>query len=214
MLRGAAPGTPWALLAAQAVCTRLGPQATQGELQRALQLVQRSMQASTGRTYTSCLIGYLDFCEREGLAPMPAPAATVYRYALHVSERLTADTLARHLTAINGLHSDLGYAVPVPPGDQFMARLRRGLVAVRGEERRDIGPALPAEAAWAILEDLMERGAAVDLDLLRAGVAVLVTYRSLARSNTSINTLVRDVWEMLKGGLNEALMGLGTLVTS
>lgn len=191
-LRAAPPGNPFAELAGVAVRRWLGPGASPAELARAQVLVSGSLLPGTGVNYKSWLQRYLDFCERQGLPPLPAAPSTIYRFVVDASAALAASSVRRYLSAIFTLHRDTGHVPPVSRDDPLLSRLLRGHEAEDGSARpRTIGAALPAEAVWAILQAARDAG---NDQQLRAAAAIVATFRTVSRSQTTLLAGPTDIW--------------------
>jgi hypothetical protein len=96
---------------------------------KTLELLTAAWAKSTSDTYNIAIKPYFQFCEEQGLPPLPATTATMARYIGWVGEcgTIKATSLQPYLSAVNGFFKDHG-AEPFAQGD-LVAKVRRGLAA-------------------------------------------------------------------------------------
>jgi hypothetical protein len=154
---------------------------------------------NTWDSYSSKLRRWIDFCTviypssgHTPLCPCPASTASILAYLgyLQDEDRVHHASLQPYLSAINSLHSDLGF--PKPAAGPLVQLARKGFGEVEGEldPDRKQREALPADIALQIFELGMR---ARSIDLLRKCVCLCTHFAFFARGDTGVQALRMDV---------------------
>ena len=154
----------------------------------AVQLLEGALAPSTYSQYGRLFAEFAEYCEQEGVSPLPASPWTVVAYIGHLAERGTwaAGSMRPIFSAINSVHRDLEFDPPAV-GNHFLTRVRRGLERAQSAlGTRDTRVPLPASAAVHILEDA-EAAATCDLRRLRRGLAVLLAALFCGRQDSAVH---------------------------
>lgn len=108
-----------------ALHNQLGPEAWH----RIGEAIRASKADSTWRTYRSAWrAGYLPWCERNGLEPLPVTPAVLAAYVTEATARLRPRSVEVHVAAIAALAKLAGHEAPTrhPLVEQVLAGIRRG----------------------------------------------------------------------------------------
>ena len=154
----------------------------------AVQLLEGALAPTTYAQYGRLFAEFAEYCEQEGVSPLPASPWTVVAYVGYLAERGTwaADSMRPIFSAINSVHRDLEFDPPAV-GNHFLTRVRRGLARAQSAlGTRDTRVPLPASAAVRILEDA-EAAAAHDLRRMRRGLAVLLAALFCGRQDSAVH---------------------------
>ena len=184
-------GTPQPSVLSEYVEARMG-----GSLRgaaTAVQLLEGALAPATYAQYGRLFAEFAEYCEQEGVSPLPASPWTVVAYVGYLAERGTwaADSMRPIFSAINSVHRDLEFDPPAV-GNHFLTRVRRGLARAQSAlGTRDTRVPLPASAAVRILEDA-EAAAAHDLRRLRRGLAVLLAALFCGRQDSAVHLRTCD----------------------
>ena len=164
----------------------------------AARLAVRARAPSTRTAEASHWQRFVDYCEEQNVASLPAETATVWAYVGHLSEcgTLAADSLQPLLTAVANAHRDAGLVPPcgeAAEDDYVLRRVRDGLAheqtALPGGTRDTRIPAPATAVERAILEVPPSASAAV----LRAHAATAVAAVFGGRGDTIAHLRADDV---------------------
>ena len=159
----------------------------------AVQLLEGALAPTTYAQYGRLFAEFAEYCEQEGVSPLPASPWTVVAYVGHLAERGTwaAESMRPIFSSINSVHRDLDFDPPAA-GNHFLTRVRRGLARAQSAlGTRDTRVPLPAAAAVRILEDA-EAATSHDLRRLRRGLAVLLAALFCGRQDSAVHLQSAD----------------------
>lgn len=154
---------------------------------------------NTWASYHSKLNRWIDFCTvvypasgHTPLCPCPASTASVLAYLGYLQDEglVHHGSLQPYLSAINSLHSDLGF--PTPAAGPLVRLARKGFGEVEGEldPDRKQREALPADIALRIFRLGMRTQ---DLDLVRKCTCLCLQFAFFARGDTGVQALRMDL---------------------
>ena len=166
-----------------------------------MRLAASALADSTNEYYSRHWRTFCEWCDRQGLEPLPATPMMVFSYIGYLAERgtIAATSLKPYLAAINSRHADA--ELPRPALGHLIARARAGLaMAQAADHTRDTRIPLPAEAVARVLDDaiaMVKRGRGelppkVWAERLRARYALVLTFLFLGRQDTSVSLLSVD----------------------
>ena len=154
----------------------------------AVQLLEGALAPTTYSQYGRLFAEFAEYCEQEGVSPLPASPWTVVAYVGHLADRGTwaADSMQPIFSAINSVHRDLEFEPPAV-GNHFLSRVRRGLARAQAAVgTRDTRVPLPASAALQVLAD-GEAASPHDLRRLRRALAVLLAALFCGRQDSAVH---------------------------
>ena len=169
----------------------------------ARRLIQHSLASTTHTQYGSLFSAFADYCDGQGVSPLPADSWTVVAYVGHLADggRWSADSLQPVFSAINRVHRDAGFEEPAKH-NHFLTAARQGMGRVQAAvATRDSRVALPADAPIAVLDGAAEVARAA----LHAGMTT-VDRQSVATLRES----VAIVFGALFGGRGDTTVHLAT----
>ena len=90
----------------------------------AVRLLEGALAPSTYTQYGRLFAEFAEYCEQEGVSPLPASPWTVVAYVGHLADRGTwaASSMRRIFSAINSVHCDLEFEPPAA-GNHFLSRV-------------------------------------------------------------------------------------------
>ena len=111
---GLATRAAWASAMADALASRLSPSPQRDEI---IRVMSKALAPTTAGSYGGHLSRFVAFCAAQPDRPSPLPAATdtVLRWLagdVCAQGRVKADSLQPYLSAINRIHSDMGFDAP------------------------------------------------------------------------------------------------------
>ena len=196
---------PWADAIAERWTAQIGDHP---ERERIVQLIGSSLCDSTVEKYGRHVANFIRWCDNQADRPCPLPAssATVARWIagdVTVGGKVKESSLQPYLSAINRLHEDLDFDKPAL--GTLIARVRKGLAhehadsGERGAQRVYLPPpVVESLLVWAL--DLEVNGQR-ERELLRAAVAVIVTFVLFARGGTGAALRDGDVRRRSAAGI-------------
>jgi len=167
----------------------------------ALRLAATALETSTSRSYKQKWALFCEWCRTANLQPLPATSTMVFAYIGWLAERgtIAANSLQPYLSAINGVHADMG--LDRPAIGHVVLRARQGLE--RGQtlcRTRDTRVPLPATAVLNILEETLARESAhrsshslrQHASWLRDRYALCLAFVFMARQDSCISLHTSD----------------------
>jgi hypothetical protein len=169
--------------------------------------MSRALAASTAASYGGHWARFVRWCESrpDQPAPLPATTGTVLRWLsgdVTVGGAVRAASLQPYLSALNGMHRDLGY--PEPALGHLVQRFRAGLGHQQGDGGRSARrtylppPIVERVLLWALALDLEHASRAL-LQVFRAAVATVFTFCFFARGDTGSALLGAHVRRSVAG---------------
>lgn len=175
----------------------------------ALQLLPFSLKKSTADKYGYKFRQFVEFCQAEDppLTPLPATGDAVLRYVGHIAlaGRVRAENLQQYFSAINKVHTDLGYTAPAL-GTDLRVLCKALAIAQQELYPTDARLALPAgvvlsalrigfDVAVRVLRDshLGAQPADADVRLFRACVLLVWQFLTMNRPATAAAIRRSDV---------------------
>lgn len=143
---------------------------------------------STWGSYSSKFALFVRFCASVCVPPrefLPATTETVLGFLgwLQWSGRVAHGSLQQYMSAVNAAHVDNGFDKPAVGHLVRLARKGYGDLEVQREGPPNQRAGLPAEVVWQIM---LVGLATVDLLVLRAAAALVVTYCFFARADSGV----------------------------
>jgi site-specific recombinase XerD len=147
--------------------------------------IRSSKAANTVKAYRSDWASFTAFCQGRGVASLPAAAATVAAYAADAANRLRANTIERHLTAISQAHQLAGLDNPVE--EKLVRTVMAGIRRLKGAAQKGKDPLSPE------LLRRMLAGAPDNLRCARDRALLLVGFAGALRRSELIELRYEDV---------------------
>lgn len=188
----------WASAMANALASRLSPSPQRDEIVR---VMGKALAPATADSYGGHLSRFVAFCAAQPDRPSPLPATTdtVLRWLageVCAHGKVKAGSLQPYLSAINRIHSDMGFDTPAV--GHLVESYKSGLAHDQTEQGRPSErvylppPVVEQILEWALRVELQQSGKQLQLEF-RAAVAVVFTYCFFARGATGAALLSKHV---------------------
>ena len=186
---------PWSQLIASAVSLQY-PEGSPAERATIAASLCSALEPATRAAYGLRFKAFIAYCEQHlpaALQPLPASQATVELYLAYLANEgtIAGSGLAQVVSAINSVHTLMGFAPPVPPNNAKNKQLKRGLAKL-------LLPLQPPEPRLPLLAEtihsLILYGLnTLDLSELRDCFAVVVSFLYMMRGSTVVSLRTTEV---------------------
>ena len=157
-----------------------------------VKLMGSALASSTSEQYGRLFGDFAEYCEQEGVSPLPASRATILCYVGYIAELGTwaEESMQPIFSAINDAHRSLELEPPAV-GDHFLTRARQGMRRAQAAiATRDTRIPTPASSIISILDDCEQ---SMDLEQLREGSAICLASLFAGRQDSAVHLRSEDI---------------------